>query len=577
MSGATPTSSGKPPRRGDFATMLHALDYAAQGQTGLNFYSAKGELTRALPYRELRQAARRLASRLLGSGLRAGERVGIVAETQPDFVITFFACQYAGLIPAPLPLPAAFGGRSAYLEHIQRLVTEAKAAALFAPAPLIEWLAPLTGTTALRLCSTMAEFSAAHRADHALPPADPDAMAYLQFSSGSTRFPLGVVVHHRALMANAAAILAHGLQVRPGDRAVSWLPLYHDMGLVGFLISPMAGQITVDLLATGDFARRPLLWLSLISERRCTISYSPSFGYDLCVRRARLADALPLDLSCWRVAGIGGDMIRPAVLDTFSATFAPRGFDARAFLPSYGMAEATLAISFAPVGRGIETDTVDLDRLEQHGLAAAPNGAGQRARSVVLCGSPLPLHEVEIRGEDNSPLPERRVGRIVARGPSLMRGYDGRPAETAAVLSPDGWLDTGDLGYWLRGALVITGRAKDMIIINGRNIWPQDLEWTIEQAVPAVRTGNVAAFSVEEDGREVLILAAEARAISERGARDTLVRAIGEAMRAAHGLEGRVVLLPANTLPYTTSGKLSRSATRLRYLAGTLAEAPVPA
>ncbi len=577
MSGPTPTSSGRPQRRGDFVTVLDALDYAAQGQAGLNFYSAKGELTRALPYRALRQAAFDLAGRLLGSGLRAGERVGIVAETQPDFVIAFFACQYAGLIPAPLPLPAAFGGRTAYVEHIGRLVAEAKAVALFAPAALVAWLAPLTGVAGLRLCSTLADFSAANTAGQAFAPADPDGVAYLQFSSGSTRFPLGVVVHHRALMANAAAILKHGLQVRPGDRAISWLPLYHDMGLVGFLISPMAGQITVDLLATGDFARRPLLWLSLISANRCTISYSPSFGYDLCVRRARLADGLAIDLSCWRIAGIGGDMIRPAVLQGFSASFARHGFDARAFLPSYGMAEATLAISFAPVGRGIETDTVDLDRLEQQGRAAAPDGAGQRARTVVLCGTPLPEHDVQIRGQDGAMLPERRVGRIVVRGPSLMRGYDGRPAETAAVLSPDGWLDTGDLGYWLRGALVITGRAKDLIIINGRNIWPQDLEWTIEQAVPAVRTGNVAAFSVEEDGREILILAAEARAVSERGARETVVQAIGEAMRAAHGLEGRVVLLPANTLPYTTSGKLSRSATRLRYLAGTLAEAPVPA
>ena len=583
VSGPTPTSSGRAPRRGDFATMLHALDYAAQGEAGLNFYSVKGELARALSYRDLCRSARSLAADLLGSGLRAGERVGIVAETQPDFVIAFFACQYAGLIPAPLPLPAAFGGRSAYVEHIGRLLAEAKAAALFAPAALVEWLAPLAGVGGLRLCGTIGDLPAGDTDGQALPAgdtdgqalpaADPDAVAYLQFSSGSTRFPLGVAVHHRALMANAAAILNHGLQVRPGDRAISWLPLYHDMGLVGFLISPMAGQITVDLLATGDFARRPLLWLSLLSANRCTISYSPSFGYDLCTRRSRLADGLELDLSCWRIAGIGGDMIRPAVLDAFAAAFASCRFDALAFLPSYGMAEATLAISFAPVGRGIERDTVDLDRLEQQGVATAPDGAG-RARTVVLCGRPLPLHEVEVRGPDGGVLPERRVGRIIARGPSLMRGYDGRPSETAAVLSPDGWLDTGDLGYWLRGALVITGRAKDLIIINGRNIWPQDLEWTIEQAVPAVRTGNVAAFSVEEDGREVLILAAEARAVSG-GARETVVRAIGEAMRAAHGLEGRVVLLPANTLPYTTSGKLSRSAARLRYLAGTLAEAPV--
>ena len=578
LSDPTPTSSGIAQRPGDFATALAALDYAALGDTGLNFYSVKGELTRALPYRDIAASARLLAGRLLGSALRPGGRVAIVAATQPEFVIAFFACQYAGLVPVPLPLPAAFGGRPAYLAHIRRMMVEARAAALFAPAALMGWMAPAMDDLGLLLCSGLDDVMAlaADGPGPELPEIGPDAVAYLQFSSGSTRFPLGVVVHHRALMANVSGTLVHGLKLRPDDRAVSWLPLYHDMGLVGFLIGPMAAQLTIDLLATQDFARRPLLWLTLISERRCTVAYSPSFGYDLCVRRARTAQAMELDLSCWRVAGIGGDMIRPAVLAGFAETFADHGFGASSLLPSYGMAEATLAISFAPVGRGIETDTVHLDRLEQ-GIAAAPSGPGQRARTVVLCGSPLPGHAVQIRAPDGRALRERRVGRIVVRGPSLMRGYDGRPAETAAVLSADGWLDTGDLGYWLRGALVITGRAKDLIIINGRNIWPQDLEWTIEQSVPEVRTGNVAAFSVEEDGQEVLILAAEARASIERGARALLVAAIGDTLRAQHGLDGRVVLLAANTLPYTSSGKLSRSATRQRYLAGTLAEAAIPA
>jgi fatty-acyl-CoA synthase len=572
LPGATPTSSGIPPRRGDFLTLTAALDYAAQGETGLNFYSVRGELTRALPYRELRGAALALAATLAGAGLCPGERVGIVADTQPEFVVAFFACQYAGLVPAPLPLPAAFGGRDAYRAHIGRLVAESRAAALLGPPALTDWLAPLVGQAGLRLCSTVADLAQAGHPDGALPAPDPGGVAYLQFSSGSTRFPLGVVVQQAALMANAAAMLAHGLQTRAGDRAISWLPLYHDMGLVGFLLSPMAGQITVDLLATADFARRPLLWLSLIAERRCTVAYSPSFGYDLCVRRVRQAAGLSLDLSCWRVAGIGGDMIRPAVLARFAETFAPQGFDARAFLPSYGMAEATLAITFAPLGRGIETDTVDLDRLERDGVASPP-APGGRARTVVLCGVPIPEHELEIRGADGRALPDRAVGRILARGPSLMRGYDARPAETSAVLSADGWLDTGDIGYRLGGALVVTGRAKDLIIINGRNIWPQDLEWTVEQAVPEIRSGKIAAFSVEEDGREVLVLAAEARALSGQAAGAALAASIGDTLRAQHGLDGRVLLLPINTLPYTSSGKLSRSAARARYLAGTLTAA----
>ena len=568
--GPTPTLSGCVQRRGGFASLPDALDYAAQGESGLNFYSVRGELTTALPYRVLREEALVLARRMLGLGLRPGGRVAIIAETHPDFARVLCACQYAGLIPAPLPVPFAFGGREAYTAHVRRLVQEARATALFAPASLIGWLSPMAAELGLRVCSTVAELGDAPLWEAALPTVVPEDTAYLQFSSGSTRFPLGVVVQQKALMANATAILRHGLQVGPGDRAVSWLPLSHDMGLVGFLLSPLAGQISVDLLATQDFARRPQLWLSLMSQGRGTISYSPSFGYDLCTRRERSMATGELDLSPWRVAGIGGDMIRPAALASFAGAFRGCGFREEAFLPSYGMAEATLAISFAPAGRGVETDTVDLDRLEQEGVAVAP-GAVSRTRTVVLCGTALPGHEIEIRGMGGDVLGERRVGRVFARGVSLMQGYDGRPEETEAVLSADGWLDTGDLGYRLGETLVVTGRAKDLIIINGRNIWPQDLEWTVERSIPEVRTGNVAAFSVEEDGREVLILAVEARGVGDAEAGRRLADEVSGAVRSQHGLDGRVVLLAPGSLPYTSSGKLSRSATRLRYLANDFA------
>jgi fatty-acyl-CoA synthase len=570
----TPTETGQPMRLGDFATMLHALDYAARGQTGLNFYSVKGDVLTALTYAQLQRDALDLAGRLLGAGLQPGERVALVAETSPDFVTAFFACQYAGLIPAPIPLPTAFGGRNAYLERTSRFSVQMRAACLLAPANLAEWLTPLLKQTSLRLCCTVASLSAMD--PKPLPDIDPASTAYLQFSSGSTRFPLGVVVDHQAAMANVGALLRHGLKMRPGDRTISWLPLYHDMGLLGFLICPMAGQLTIDLIATQDFARRPMLWLSLISEQRCTIAYSPSFGFDLCVRRAKQAQGLALDLSCWRVAGIGGDMIRPAVLNLFAETYAAKGFSPEAFVPSYGMAEATLAISIAPLGRGLQTDTLDLDRLEQNNIAVSPGSETKRARTFVLCGTPFPDHEVDIREAGRS-LGDRQIGRIHARGPSLMRGYDGEASQTEAVLSADGWLDTGDLGYWLDGALVITGRAKDLIIINGRNVWPQDLEWTVEQAVPGIRTGDVAAFSVEEDGQEVLVVAAEARGGTEGSVAETLAAAIGNSVRAQHGLDGKVVLVPANSLPYTSSGKLSRSAARQSYLAGTLAPAILPA
>jgi fatty-acyl-CoA synthase len=572
MPTSTPTASGLAQRLGDFATLPEALDYAAGGQSGLNFHAGRGELTAALPYAELRSQALALARRLLGAGLEPGDRVALLAATDPDFVVAFLACQYAGLIPAPLPLPLAFGGRETYVDHVTRLAREARASALFAPPPLLPWLAPQAATLGLKIFGSVAELAAkAEPATGPLPAADPEGIAYLQFSSGSTRSPAGVAVRQHALMSNAAAILQHGLQVRPDDRSVSWLPLYHDMGMVGFLLAPLAGQVTVDLLPTQDFARRPRLWLSLLSDNRGTISYSPSFGYELCVRRrpaiaAAAAEGPALDLSAWRVAGIGGDMIRPGVLAGFAEAYAEAGFRAGAFLPSYGMAEATLAISFARLGAGIETDTVSLDRLEREGVAEpAPANAAGRIRSFVLCGAPLPGHELEIRGEDARPLPERHVGRIHVRGPSLMQGYDGRPEETAEVLSADGWLDTGDLGYSIGGSVVITGRAKDLIIVNGRNIWPQDLEWSVEQSVPGLRTGDVAAFSVEGEAGETVVLMVEARA-SDPAGREQLKTEVASTLRMRHGIECQVVLTPPGTLPTTSSGKLSRARARRLYL-----------
>ena len=573
MSGPTPTSSGLELRTGDFATLTEALDYAATGETGQNFYAVRGELSEALPYRVLRADALLLARRLIGAGLQRHDRVALIADTSADFTRLFFAAQYAGLVPVPLPLPFAFASRQVYLAHTRRLVEAAKASALFAPAALASWITPLGTELGLRFCGTLADLRAAPVSDAPLPRLDPEDTAYLQYSSGSTRFPVGVAVRHAALMANVSATLL-GLETREGDRAASWLPLYHDMGMVGFMLMPLAGQVSVDLLATQDFARRPQTWLSIISANRCTVSFGPDFGFELCTRREqRSPTAAGLDLSCWRVAGLGGDMIRTSVLADFAAAFAPVGFDPAAFLPSYGMAESTLTISLAPPGRGIEAETIDLDGLEHDQVAVPPRHAGSRIRSVVSCGAVLPGHGIQVRDADGAVLPERRVGRIFVRGPSLMQGYDGLPAETEAVLSPDGWLDTGDLGYWLGDRLAVTGRSKDLIIINGRNIWPQDLEWTVEHAVRGVRTGNIAAFAVEENGDEVLVVAVDPRGIGDALTPDGLEAQVKAAVQEHHGLSSRVIVVPPGSLPYTSSGKLSRFATRQLYLAGSLTPA----
>lgn len=579
MTSPTPSHHpGLPTRHADFTSIADALDYAAQGATGLNFYSGKGVLVEALPYARLREQAMELARRMLGAGLVPGDHVGLIAESDGDFVRAFFACQYAGLVPAPLPLPAAFGGRDAYIAHLRRMLESAKACAAFGPAMLKDWLAEAVAGLPLKISGTLDLLDGVTPVGGELPTQDPDGTSYLQFSSGSTRFPMGIAVTHRAFLANANRVGRYGLVVSDGDRCVSWLPYYHDMGLVGFLLMPLANQMSVDTLPTRDFARRPLLWLELISRNKGTISYSPSFGYELCARRAETMSTEGIDLSSWRSAGIGGDMIRPNVLNAFSQRFASNGFAPTAFVPSYGMAEATLALNFAPKGTGVRLDVVDSITLEDEHRAVAPTHGAERTRTFVLCGTILPDHELEVRDEEGQPLPERYVGRIYVRGPSLMTGYFGAPEETAHIMdSATGWMDTGDLGYLLDGQIVITGRAKDLIIVNGRNLWPQDLEWTAEAEIASLRSGDVAVFSVDAGEEEEVVALVQCRS-QDPAARDALASEVAHIFRSRHGVLCRVVLVPAHSLPQTTSGKLSRSRARIMYLAGDFAaDTPLPA
>jgi fatty-acyl-CoA synthase len=336
----------------------------------------------------------------------------------------------------------------------------------------------------------------------------------------------------------------------------------------------MMGQVAVDYLSTASFARRPALWLKLMSDNGSTVAYSPSFGYDLAARRIN-GDAATLDLSRWRVAGIGGDMVRADVLAQFAEVLKPAGFDARAFLPSYGMAETTLALSFAPLDTGVQVDVVDRWRMSDERIAVPARDAdSERARGFVACGRPLPEHAAEIRDEHGRVLPERHVGRILVKGPSVMAGYFDQPEATRHALDPQGWLDTGDLGYMLNGQLVITGRAKDLIIVNGRNIWPQDLEWAVEE-LPDVRRGDTAAFSIDGDNDdEDVILLVQCRT-TDPEARGALIRAVQGVVQRTAAIECKVKLIEPKGLPQTSSGKLSRSRAKTNYMTGVYGP-PVP-
>ena len=558
------TSPGLPYRAADFETLWQALDYAAQGDAGYNFFSAKGDLQSILTYRELRERARDFAQRLVALGLDRGERVILVADTDPDFMIAFMGCQYAGVLPVPVAIPTSLGGKEAYIAHLRHQIEGCGAMAALAPETLNGLLQEAVAGLSLKLAGTPADFWNIPPSHADLRPGEPGSLSYLQYSSGSTRFPKGIEITQRVFMANARAIAIDGLRVVVGDRATSWLPLYHDMGLVGFMLCPLTTQVSVDYIATRDFARRSLTWLQLISTYRGTLSYSPSFGYDLCVKRMR-DDSPKFDLSSWRAAGIGGDMVQHETLQRFVGAFAPHGFRETAFVPSYGMAETTLAMSFAPLDEVYRVDYIDREALAQSNRAV-PAEPGPKSRGFVACGRALIGHQFEIRDPVGGICAERQVGRIFFRGPSVTTGYFGQPELTREALSQDGWLDTGDLGYLLDDQIIITGRAKDLIIIAGRNIWPQDLEWAAEE-LPELRRGDVAAFSVENGESEAVILLVQCR-LTDADARDKLTKDIAALLQKSSGVEAHIVLVPPHGLPQTSSGKLSRAKAKANYLNG---------
>jgi acyl-CoA synthetase (AMP-forming)/AMP-acid ligase II len=377
------------------------------------------------------------------------------------------------------------------------------------------------------------------------------------------------------MAANVRAIMQLGLGVRDSvDSGASWLPLYHDMGLIGFVIAPLYHVNTITFLPPLLFLKRPARWLETLSRHRASISFGPNFAYALCVKRIKDSDVAGLDLSSWRVAGCGAEPIRAENLRAFADKFAPIGFSDKAFVCCYGMAESTLAISFSAVGTGIHTDTVDGQALWSKGHADPVQAGAPSATPIVQCGPAFPEHDIQVFAPDDEtsehPLAERTVGELRLRGPSLMSGYFGEPELTRNAFA-GGWLKTGDIGYLAGGNVHICGRSKEVIIVNGRNYYPQDLEWEAGK-VEGVRKGNVIAFGTmkPDHDRERVIICFETNVMAE--AEQTALK--GEVRRVVQQALGLtvddVVPLPSGVLPKTSSGKLQRSQTRELYETGVL-------
>jgi fatty-acyl-CoA synthase len=567
----TPNDCDLPRVRAQFDTFNDAIDYAAKSEKGLNFHDMRGQLSRVYPYSEMRDDALVMARRLLGVGIKKGDRVALIAETAPEFAALFCACVYAGAWPVPLPLPTSFGGKESFIDQLAVQLDSSDPALLLYPAEIAEMASAAAAKQGCK-SESWEEFGEREAPEVDLPKADPEDICYLQYSSGSTRFPTGVAVTHKALLHN---LYGHAVSMQLGenDRCVSWLPLYHDMGLVGCFLSLIANQFSVDYLKPDAFARRPLAWLDMISRNPGnTCSYSPTFGYDICARRISSQSnvAERFDLSRWRIAGNGADMIRPDVMQSFVNAFADAGFSASAFTPSYGLAEAVLAVTVMPPGEGIRVELVEEERL-----SGTPRDLSRpaRYRAIVNCGKTLPDMKVEIQGEDGKPKGDHQIGKVWCQGPSVMHSYFRNPEATEECLVPSAvegesdWLDTGDMGYMADGYLFIVGRAKDMIIINGKNHWPQDIEWAVEQ-LPGFNHGDIAAFSVEkENGEEAPAVLVHCR-ISDPEERVKLREEISDKVRSVTGMSCVVELIPPRTLPRTSSGKLSRAKAKKLYLSG---------
>lgn len=543
---------------------------ASKSDKGFVFVRTDGT-ERYFPWDELAAEAERRGAELHAKGLKKGDRLAIAVPDPDEFVLSFLGAVMGGIVPVPISPQLTFKNIESYHDTVAHIANAAGASMLLTTTGTRQYVDPIVPRVAslARGVVTVDQLNETPKGAKVDAKVTPDDLAFLQFTSGSTSRPKGVVVTHRNLAWNSESFMIHGLAKDSSfDKGVSWLPLFHDMGLIGFVIGPLFTDIPVVFLPTASFVRNPRIWLDKIHQHKGTITYAPNFAYALVSKRVKEKDVADLDLSSLRRTGCGAEPIQAKTLREFADKLRPAKFDPKSFLPSYGMAEATLAITFVPVDTGVRADTVAKESLETKRAERASNGA-PGAQELVNCGRSFPEHEIAVVDpETGKRLGDREIGEIITRGPSICAGYYQEPELTAAAFK-DGWLHTGDLGYLVNGEVFICGRLKDMIIVRGRNFYPNDIEWVVSE-LPGVRRGNVVAFGVDVNGEEQLVVAAEGFGSEADGLRPAIAQAVVESFSlTAH----EVVIVPQGTLPRTSSGKPQRRKTKDLYLNGTLPRA----
>ncbi len=532
-------------------------------------------------YAELLARASSVAAGLTIRGLGPGETVALMLPTSADFFFAFFGVLLAGGVPVPIYPPFKASRLEEYAQRQSRILQNAGARFLITfrqAEKLARLLKPgipsLRGVVAV---SDLAAENAGRQGIRGRSVSRGDQMALIQYTSGSTGDPKGVVLTHSNLLANIRAI-GVGLNLQPGDFGVSWLPLYHDMGLIGSWLTALCFGVPTAILSPLAFLSRPERWLWAIHEHRGTVSAAPNFAYELCARKIDDRALEGLDLSCWRVTLNGAEPISPDTLELFTRRFEPYGFRAESFLPVYGLAESSVALTFPPLGRKPRVDLVGRECFESKGEALPCSVSDASPLRFVSEGRALPGHEVRVVDDASHDAGERVQGHIQFRGPSTMQGYFKNPSATATVMRGDGWVDTGDLGYLADGELFVTARIKDVIIKGGRNLYPQEVE-EVASEVDGVRRGCVAAFGVSDQklGTEKLVVVAETREV-DRSRLDEIEGQIISRVDTQLGLPPDVVRLVApQTVPKTSSGKIRRDACKQMYLREQLAKKPLPA
>jgi fatty-acyl-CoA synthase len=552
------------------ASLIDRIEAAAGGSGSITFVASAastGEIE-SIPWARMLDDARATAAALQRRGVAPGAHVAVLGPTTRALVTAIEATWLCGAAAVMLPLPMRLASIDEFVSATRGRILASDALLVVVDDQLADFLDPQPGDPEI---VRLSELGAARRtaASYTRPASDPDALAILQYTSGSTSDPKGVMLPHRCVTANLDAI-AHGARIEPGrDVGVSWLPLYHDMGLIGLLATPMGFGVDLVLASPQDFLASPGRWMEWMSAFGGTLTAGPNFSYVLAARSLRRLSGL--DLSNWRLALNGAEPVDPASVHAFVEAGAAHGLDAGAVFPAFGMAEATLAVTFPEPGSGLTVDRVDAHVLENEQYAVPADATNRHARDLARLGRPLYNLEVRVVAADNDAHPsggevvrkEREVGEIEIRGASVTPGYYRRPDVDAATFH-DGWLRTGDLGYLVEGELVVCGRIKDVIILGGRNVYPQDVERAVNH-VDGVRAGNVIAFGTEgRRGKEALIVVAETKESEHRAIRDAISSAV-------YGVVGmppeEVVLVAPGTLPKTSSGKLQRSLCKSQYLA----------